>query len=130
MIASRKAAKVHSESEVKDEEWDWNGERNTGYKATIVGKDGGYLILCLGTKAHQSGFDGYYLGGSYYETNDCGLGKDASYQIWVKPAYVTPTGVDEMKNEPVVKAEKFMKDGKLFIRLGDKTYDLMGRQVK
>ena len=126
MIEARKLAGVHSESEVKDE---YVSDYGTGYQATIVGKDG-YLILCLGDKAHQN-FDGYKLMASYYETNDAGQGKDASYQIWVQRTTPLPMAIEEVGNEePVIKAEKFMKNGRLFIRLGDKVYDLMGNAIK
>jgi len=127
MIDARKAARIHSESEVKDEYVSADGK---GYQATIVGKEGGHIILCLGDKAHASGFDGYTLMSSYYAANDCNSGRDGSHQIWVKPASVIPTGVEEMSNESTIKAEKIMKDGKLFIRMGDKTFDMMGRRVK
>lgn len=126
MIEARKLAGVHSESEVKDEYVSNNG---TGYQATIVGKDG-YLILCLGDKAHQN-FDGYKLMASYYETNDDGQGKDASYQIWVNRTTPLPTGVEEVTGDELpVKGEKFIENGQLYIRLGDKTYDLVGRRIK
>ena len=126
MIKARKAARIHSESEVKDEY-----ATATGYQATIVGKDGGYLILCLGDKAHQSGFEGYYLGASYYAVNDQSSGHDASFQIWVKKAKSTPTDVEEVKaNDEWMKGEKFLKDGQLYIRLGNRTYDAQGRWIQ
>ena len=223
MIEARKWAGVHSDSEIRDEY-----ASSSGYKATMVGKYG-YLILCLGDQAHKSEYDfpGYSLMSSYYETNDCGQGKDASYQIWVNrtspapaeeyylvgskynwataderlftssgtsgefvikgvtfeegelikvvkvvnnkfkawypandyvissseagtkdiyfrpEAYgpwgnghiyiatpIDPTGVEEMTNETIIKAEKTFEDGKLFIRKGDKTFDMTGRQIK
>jgi alpha-amylase len=123
MIEARKAARVHSESEVKDEY-----ATSTGYQATIVGKDGGYIILCLGDKAHQVGFDGFVLGASYYAENDCGMGHDASYQIWVKKSSSTPTGTEE--TETSVKAEKIMRNGQLVIRKGDRLYDVTGRVIQ
>lgn len=221
MIDARKLAGVHSDSEIRDE-----SATSSGYQATMVGKYG-YLILCLGDKAHQDFSANYKLISSNYAENDQNSGHDASYQIWVNrtspapaeeyylvgskynwatdasrlfessgtsgefvikgvtfeenelikvvkvvnnkfkawyPAdnYVissdeagikdiyfrpeaygpwdnghiylatpsTPTGVEEMPNEPTIKAEKSFKDGKLFIRMGDKTFDMMGRQVK
>ncbi len=125
MIEARKLAGVHSESEVRDEY-----STSTGYQATVVGKDG-YLILCLGDKAHQSGFTGYELKASYYETNDAGMGKDASYQIWVNRTTPLPTAVEEIEegNGQQVKAEKFIRDGKLLIRIGGKVYDMTGRRM-
>ncbi len=125
MIQARKLAGVHSESEVKDEYVDEGG---TGYQATIVGKYG-YLILCLGTKAHQDFSADYDLMASYYETNDAGLGKDGSYQIWVNRTAPLPTAVEEVEEQPV-KAEKFFQNGQLFIRLGDKVYNVLGNTIK
>ncbi len=123
MIEARKLAGVHSESEVRDEY-----ANATGYQATVVGKDG-YLILCLGDKAHQDFSEyGYKLMASYYETNDCGLGKDASYQIWVNRTTPLPTAVEEVEM-PQQKAEKFIENGKLFIRVDGNTYDITGKKV-
>lgn len=123
MIEARKLAGVHSESEVKDEY-----ATATGYQATMVGKYG-YLILCLGDKAHQDfSTAGYVLKASYYETNDAGMGKDASYQIWVNRTAPLPTGMESVegtKNRP----EKFMQNGVMLIRKDGKTYDVTGRRV-
>ena len=85
MINARHLAGVHSESEVKDEEWDWDeGQgRNKGYKATIVGKNG-WLILCLGTKTGGN-FDGFTKVASLYSTfNNNGNQINESYEMWVK----------------------------------------------
>jgi len=123
MIEARKLAGVHSESEVKDEY-----ANSTGYQATVVGKDG-YLILCLGDKAHQDFSQyGYQLKASYYETNDAGQSKDASYQIWVNRTTPLPTGMESVegtKNRP----EKFMQNGQLFIRKDNKVYSITGNRV-
>ena len=127
MIEARKLAGVHSESEVKDEY-----ATATGYQATIVGKYG-YLILCLGDKAHQDfSSAGYECKASYYETNDCGMGKDASYQIWVNRTAPIPTGVEQPTSDSSLKGrgEKFVQDGQLYIRLGEKVYDATGKKIK
>lgn len=126
MIQARKLAGVHSQSEVKDEY-----VTATGYQATIVGKDDGYLIFCLGDKAHQDfSSAGYECKASYYAENDCSLGHDASFQMWVKPKTSTdPTAVEEVE-EQLVKAEKFFQNGQLFIRLGDKVYNVLGNTIK
>ena len=103
MINARHLAGVHSESEVKDEEWDSDGTRATGYKATIVGKNG-WLILCLGTKANKQGFGpDYKLIASLYSTfNDNGNLINESYEMWVNATgdvapglIVTPSGFFE-----------------------------------
>ena len=122
MIIARKWAGVHSESEVKDEY-----STASGYQATIVGKHG-WLILCLGDKTGQS-FQGFTLAASNYSTMD---GHNESYEMWVnsnidKPV---PTGIDEITEQSAPKGEKFLKDGKLYIRFGKKVYDMMGNAIK
>ena len=124
MIIARKWAGVHSESEVKDEY-----SEKSGYQATIVGKHG-WLILCLGDKANKKGFDGYELAASYYSTME---GHNESFEMWVnsdipKPI---PTGFEEVNGESSIeRGEKFLQDGQLFIRRGDKVYNMVGQIIK
>ena len=104
MINARHLAGVHSESEVKEEYWDNDGSRNTGYQATIVGKNG-WLILCLGTKANKAGFGAdYKLIASGYNTSK--YGPNESYEMWVHATgdiapglIVTPSASFEDKTE-------------------------------
>ena len=125
MIEARKLAGVHSESEVRDEY-----ANSTGYQATVVGKYG-YLILCLGDKAHQDFSAEYDLMASYYAENDANSGHDASYQIWVNRTAPFPSAIEDVCSKPsAVKGEKFLQNGKMYIRLGDKIYDIMGQRVK
>lgn len=121
MILARKWAGVHSESEVKDEY-----VTGTGYQATVVGKNG-WLILCLGDKVGQT-FDGFTKVASNYSTQE---GHNEGFEIWVLSDKPMPTDVDEVESEEVrVKGEKFMMDGQLYIRVGDKTYNVMGQIIK
>ena len=121
MILARKWAGVHSESAVENEY-----ATATGYQVTIVGKHG-WLILCLGDKTGQT-FQGFTLAASNYSTKD---GHNESYEIWVLSDQPRPTGLDEAKGEGLkAKGEKYLKDGKLYIRMGEKTYDMMGRTVE
>ncbi|MBR6166955.1 MAG: hypothetical protein IKQ50_00770 [Paludibacteraceae bacterium] len=127
MIEARRLAGVHSESGVWDEY-----STATGYQATVGGKYG-YLILCLGDKAHQDfSAYGYTCVASYYEENDCNMGKDASFQIWVNRTAPLPTGIEDVTEEEnaYMQPEKFIRDGRMFIRMGDKTYDMTGRLVR
>ena len=121
MILARKWAGVHSESEVKDEY-----ATATGYQATVVGKHG-WLILCLGDKTGQT-FAGFTLAASNYSTQD---GHNESYEIWVLSDQPRPTDMEEVQMDDVqsTKGVKFLKDGKLYIRMGDKTYDIMGQLI-
>lgn len=121
MIIARKWAGVHSESEVKDEY-----VTGTGYQATVVGKNG-WLILCLGDKVGQT-FDGFTKVASNYSTQE---GHNEGFEIWVLSDKPMPTDVDEVESEEVrVNGEKFMMDGQLYIRVGDKTYNVMGQIIK
>jgi alpha-amylase len=120
MIEARKLAGVHSESGVWDE-----SSTATGYQATIGGKYG-YLILCLGDKVGQT-FQGYTLKASNYSTQD---GHNESYEIWVNRTEPLPSGVEEIGENAQMKAEKILRDGRLYIRLGDKMYDMMGAAVR
>ncbi len=121
MILARKWAGVHSESEVKDEY-----ATATGYQATVVGKHG-WLILCLGDKTGQT-FQGFTLAASNYSTME---GHNESFEIWVLSDQPRPTGVEQPTSGSSLKGrgEKFLKDGKLYIRMGDKTYDIMGQLI-
>lgn len=122
MIEARKLAGVHNESEIKDEY-----AESGGYQVTIVGKYG-YLILCLGNKCHGN-FQGFEKKASYYSERD---GHDESYEIWVlRTAPLpddTPTVSEQQAtlNQPV----KFFENGQLFIRSGEKVYDIVGIRVK
>jgi len=118
MIEARKLAGVHSESGVWDEY-----STATGYQATVGGKYG-YLILCLGDKCHGN-FEGFEKKASYYSTCD---GHDESYEIWVNRTAPLPTAIDNSTAMPEM--TKFIENGQLFIRSGEKVYDLMGRKVK
>ncbi len=122
MILARKWAGVHSESEVKDEY-----ATATGYQATVVGKHG-WLILCLGDKTGQT-FQGFTLAASNYSTME---GHNESFEMWVLSDQPRPTGVEQPTSGSSLKGrgEKFVKDGKLFIRLGERVYDVMGQIIK
>jgi alpha-amylase len=123
MIEARKWAGVHSESEVKDEY-----ASATGYQATVVGHNG-WLILCLGDRANKQGFAGFTLAASNYSTME---GHNESYEIWVLSDKPRPEGVENVQGDNVqsTKGVKFLKDGQLYIHVGDKTYDMMGQTIK
>ena len=121
MIIARKWAGVHSESEVKDEY-----ASTTGYQATIVGKNG-WLILCLGDKANKQGFQGFTLAASNYSTME---GHNESFEMWVKSDKPIPTDISNPQQAISNKPEKFIQNGQLLIRRGEKTYGIMGNLVK
>lgn len=107
MIKARKAAGVHSESTITE-------EAGTGYyRATVQGKHGS-IKLMLGTAAGDAAPQGYTQ-----------AVKGSDYAMY----YVSyGEGVENVEAEK--HGEKFLKDGRLFIRRGEKVYDIMGRMVK
>ena len=106
MIKARKAAGIHSESTVTE-------EAGSGYyRATVQGKHGSVKLM-LGTAAGDDAPQGYTQ-----------AVKGTDYAMY----YVSyGQGVENVEAEK--QGEKFLKDGQLFIRRGDKVYDIMGRQV-
>lgn len=132
MIIARKWAGVHSESSINDEE-----SSSTGYKVTVVGKYGN-LILLLGDKvmgnnpASWLAENNYKLAASNYSTQE---GHNESFEIWVSSSKPkpnpNPTDIESVSGERLsVKGEKFMQDGKLYIRRGERIYNMMGQIIK
>lgn len=116
MIYARKLAGVHTESAVYDEE-----AEEGGYKCTVQGKYG-WLRLQLGNKTNHSS-----CGDNAYKL----IAKGDGYAIWVYRE--APIGTDNEIIEsptPRVESTKFIKDGKLLIRRGEKVYDLFGNVIK
>ncbi|MBO4578196.1 MAG: hypothetical protein J5688_05755 [Paludibacteraceae bacterium] len=116
MIYARKLAGVHTESAVYDEE-----AEEGGYKCTVQGKYG-WLRLQLGNKTNHSS-----CGDNAYKL----IAKGDGYAIWVYRE--APIGTDnEIIENPTPKVEstKFIEDGKLLIRRGEKVYDIFGNVIK
>ena len=111
LIAVRKRAGIHSESAVTDEETSQNM-----YTATIQGHHG-TVILRLGTKRSKEVPEGYELA---VEGGDRG-----EYTIFIAGA---PQGMNDVTDE--MKSSKFIEDGQLFIRVGEKVYDAQGRLIE
>ena len=109
LIAVRKLAGIHSESAVTDEVTAQNS-----YSATIQGHRG-KVVLRLGSNHDRSTPNGYY------RAIDGGL-----YSVFVENG----AGIDETNSDIIRgKGEKFIKDGKLYIRCGERVFDAMGRIV-
>ena len=122
MINARKLAGVHNESVVSDEY-----AEDGGYQATIHGKYG-YLILQLGNKTTHTNTGDYSWLGDYQLA-----AKGDGFAMWVNVTNPPiTTGVEDVRRDDVqcTKGEKFVKDGKLYIRYGGQVYDAFGRIVK
>lgn len=122
MIDARHAAGVHNESAVSDEYAEAGG-----YQATIRGKYG-YLILQLGNKTTHTNT------GSYSWLADYTLmASGPGYAMWVNVTNPPlPTDIEDVSEDLTreTKGEKFIQDGKLYIRYEGKTYDVFGTLVK
>jgi alpha-amylase len=108
MIEARKKAGIHSESTVTEE------SGSDYYRATIQGKYGSVKLM-LGSAASDAAPSGYTeaIKGSDYAMYYTGNGTWA-----VEHVNANSNG------------EKFLKDGQLYIRCGEKIYDAQGRIVK
>ncbi|MBR5676969.1 MAG: hypothetical protein IKX20_02380 [Paludibacteraceae bacterium] len=122
MINARYKTGVHSESAVSDEAGDGF------YKATITGTNGEIRVLIGPNSGYDNTPSGYTLAvkgenyGVYYKTNSNRGDKDKERK---------PQGIDEVSaQQSTVKGEKFMENGQLFIRVGEKVYDMMGNIIK
>jgi alpha-amylase len=107
LIAIRKTAGIHSESLVEDE----TGNQNK-YSATINGHRR-RVYLRLGSERDKT-----------QPANTYNAMEGNGYTIYVE----SPEGIETVPD--VKRGEKFMKNGQLYIRHGEKTYDAMGRVVE
>jgi len=117
LIAVRKEAGLHSESEITETSSSTAGNRS--YEATVIGHRG-TVLLRMGVNRSKEAPDGYeqVLDGGEYGNYTIFLCKSAQ-------------GIDDVESgEPrVEKGQKFMKDGKLFIRRGENVYDILGNKI-
>ena len=126
MINARYKAGVHSESVVSDE------AGNGYYKATITGTNGQIRLLVGPNSGYNTTPAGFTLAskgvnyGVYYKMNTPRGDKDTERH--------DPTQAIETVNadgEHVrMGGEKFIENGKLFIRCGEYVFDVMGSRVK
>lgn len=125
MINARYKTGVHSESAVSDE------AGNGYYKATITGTNGEIRLLVGPNSGYATTPSGYTLAvkgdgyGVYYKTTSARGDKDKNR---------TPQGIEEVKadnsQDSNVKGQKVLRDGQLFIQVGEQEYDAFGRRVK
>ena len=116
MIALRKAAGVHNESEVSDE-----SASASAYSATIQGHHGS-VILRMGSGRDQSVPAGYFRA---IQGNDFDI--YASNGVVFSPVNITAN--EQVLGEPN-NSEKQIIDGHLYIRKNGCTYDATGRLIR
>lgn len=107
MIHARKSAGIHSESTIEE------SSGSGWYKATVHGKAGN-VVLYLGSAASESAPAGY---------------KQAIKEGKVAMYYTGDETRDIENVQAAPRSEKFMLNGQLFIRCGERIYDAQGRLV-
>lgn len=114
LIAIRKQVGIHSESKVLEET---SGQYQ--YSATVQGHRG-QAVVRVGKYRSSTVPDGFQLA--------VDGGSAGQYTVYVK---MNAEGIEEMTAEGLqVKGKKFIQDGKLYIRIGEKTYDILGNEMK
>ena len=123
LLNARYKTGVHSESAVSDE------SGNGYYKATITGKHGQIRLLLGPNSGYNTTPDGFTLAGKgtnygVYISTDGKLGDKDTERVDRSHTAVEDVQIDRAKGD------KFIENGQLYIRCGEKVYDLMGRRVK
>lgn len=114
LIAIRKQAGIHSQSEVLEEE---SGQYK--YHATIQGHRG-KVIVRVGKNRSKTQPEGYELA---VEGGDRG-----AYTVYIA---MNPQGVaNPSLTLPSREGKKFVENGKLYIRHGEHVYDIFGRIIQ
>jgi len=114
LIAVRKRVGIHSESAVLEEE---SGQYK--YSATVQGHRG-KAIVRVGKYRSLEVPEGYELAVEG--------GERGAYTVFVK---MENEGIETVNGDGLrVKGEKFVENGRLYIRVGEKVYDVLGRMVR
>jgi alpha-amylase len=112
MIAVRKRAGIHSESQVLAEE---SGQYR--YKATIQGHRG-QVMVCVGKYRQKDEVEGF--------VKVVEGGERGEYSIYLKE---NAQGVENVQGNKA-QCTKMLKDGQLYLQMGEQVYDIMGKRVK
>ena len=114
LIAIRKQVGIHSESKVLEET---SGQYQ--YSATVQGHRG-QAVVRVGKYRSSTVPDGFQLA--------VDGGSTGQYTVYIK---MNAEGIEERTAEGLqVKGKKFIQDGKLYIRIGEKTYDILGNEIQ
>ena len=114
LIAIRKQVGIHSESKVLEET---SGQYQ--YSATVQGHRG-QAVVRVGKYRSTTLPEGFQLA--------VDGGSAGQYTVYVK---MNAEGMDEVNGrKPNGESTKFIRDGKLYIRIGEKTYDILGNEMK
>ena len=119
LIAVRKKAGIHSESAIEETSVGTSGNRS--YEATVTGHRG-TIVLRMGVNRSKEAPEGF-------ETLLEGETMGTNFTVFFKEE---AQGVENVEGDNVqsTKGEKFVKDGQLLIRRGDKVFTLQGQEIK
>ena len=126
MINARYKTGVHSESSVSDE------CGNGYYKATITGTNGQIRLLVGPNSGYKTKPEGFTLAsqgtnyGVYFKMNTPRGDKDTERTDRTQAIETVNADGERVQ----MKGEKFMENGKLYIRCGEYVFDVMGGRVK
>lgn len=116
MIAARKAAGIHSESQIISESAQ-NGQTTKGYYEAYVQGHKGVLCIQIGnglsSYLQDKTAEGYTL-----------MAQGSEYKMWVKQS---GTAVETV--EACQPARKVMENGRVYIEVDGVRYDMMGRRM-
>lgn len=112
LIAIRKQVGIHSESKVLEET---SGQYQ--YSATVQGHRG-QAVVRVGKFRSTTVPEGFQLA--------VDGGSAGQYTVYIK---MNAEGMEEVQKD-AVQSTKFIRDGKLYFRVGDKTYDVLGNEIK
>ena len=111
MVKARRAARIHSESKVSE-------EASTGYyKATVTGKNGGSVVLYLGSAASGNAPAGYKT-----------AIKGSTYAMYYKEG--KGSGWEAVQMETPVQGRKILMKGQLLIEREGSYYDMFGKKIQ
>ena len=115
LIAVRKRAGIHSESEIIENSVATSGKRS--YEATVTGHRG-TVILRMGPTRSKEAPEGF--------TMVLDSGSAGEYTIFFAEG---GQGIEDVQRDDV-QCTKELRDGKLYIRRGERVFDITGARVK
>jgi len=127
-IMARKAAGVHSQSEIV-QQWAGSGQMGDNYYCAIIKGTKGYLFLKLGYDSVPT--DAPMEPSPDGQAWKCAWGNRDHAGVWYTGEEEIPDSQPSLPEQPDCnKAKKELKNGKIYIHRAGHTYDIMGRDVE
>ena len=127
-IMARKAAGVHSQSEIV-QQWAGSGQMGDNYYCAIIKGTKGYLFLKLGYDSVPT--DAPMEPSPDGQAWKCAWANREHAGLWYTGEEEIPDSQPSLPEQPDCnKAKKELKNGKIYIHRAGHTYDIMGRDVE